>query len=103
MAKFEEDGWLREWYDMTKARSFVEFKRVLSPLNMLFGNVMYADRQGNTFYLYNAAVPRRDPSFDWTKVVGQTPAEECWHVNQRSRIANNFHAGRYHECAQPQK
>ncbi len=79
MAKFEDDGWLREWYEMTKARSLAELKRAMAPLNMLFGNVMYADRQGNTFYLYNGAVPRRDPRFDWSKPVdGSDPATE-WH------------------------
>ncbi len=77
MAKFESDGWLREWYDMTKAKSLLALKRAMAPLNMLFGNVMYADRQGNTWYLYNGAVPRRDPRFDWTKPVdGSDPATE---------------------------
>jgi acyl-homoserine-lactone acylase len=77
MAKFDADGWLREWYDMTRAATLAEFKAALRPLNMLFGNVMYADREGNTYYLYNAAVPRRDPRFDWTKVLdGSDPATE---------------------------
>ncbi|HEX8734368.1 MAG TPA: penicillin acylase family protein [Pyrinomonadaceae bacterium] len=77
MAKFESDGWLREWYLMTKAKSLGELKRAIAPLNMLFGNIMYADRQGNTFYIYNGAVPRRDPRFDWTKPVdGSDPATE---------------------------
>lgn len=77
MAKFESDGWLREWYDMTNAKSLAALKRAMAPLNMLFGNVMYADRQGNTWYLYNGAVPRRDPRFDWTKPVdGSDPATE---------------------------
>jgi acyl-homoserine-lactone acylase len=77
MAKFESDGWLREWYDMTRAKSLDALKRAMAPLNMLFGNVMYADRQGNTWYLYNGAVPRRDPRFDWTKPVdGSDPATE---------------------------
>jgi acyl-homoserine-lactone acylase len=77
MAKFEDDGWLREWYEMTRAKSLDELKRAMSPLNMLFGNVMYADRQGNTFYLYNGAVPRRNPRFDWRKPVdGSDPATE---------------------------
>ena len=77
MAKFESDGWLREWYDMTRAKSLAALKRAMTPLNMLFGNVMYADRQGNTWYLYNGAVPRRDPRFDWTKPVdGSDPATE---------------------------
>jgi acyl-homoserine-lactone acylase len=77
MAKFESDGWLREWYDMTRAKSLVEIKRAMAPLNMLFGNMMYADRQGNTWYLYNGAIPKRDPRFDWTKPLdGSDPATE---------------------------
>ncbi len=77
MAKFESDGWLREWYDMTRAKSLAELKRAIAPLNMLFGNVMYADRQGNTWYLYNGAVPKRDPRFDWQRPVdGSDPATE---------------------------
>jgi acyl-homoserine-lactone acylase len=62
---------------MTRAKSLDELKRAMAPLNMLFGNVMYADRQGNTFYLYNGAVPRRNQRFDWTKPVdGSDPATE---------------------------
>ena len=77
MAKLESDGWLREWYDMTKANSLAALKRAIAPLNMLFGNIMYADRQGNTFYIYNGAVPRRDPRFDWTKPLdGSDPATD---------------------------
>jgi acyl-homoserine-lactone acylase len=77
MAKFESDGWLREWYLMTRATSLDALKKAMAPLNMLFGNVMYADRQGNTYYLYNGAVPRRDPRFDWRKAVdGSDPATE---------------------------
>ena len=77
MAKFEADGWLREWYEMTTARTLVELKAALQPQNMLFGNVMSADRGGNIYYLYNGAVPRRDPQFDWTKPVdGSNPATE---------------------------
>jgi len=77
MARFEEDGWLREWYEMTRARNLVQFKAALKPQKMLFGNVMYADTQGNIYYLYNGAVPRRDPKFDWTKPLdGSDPATE---------------------------
>ena len=77
MAKSESDGWLREWYDMTRANSLAALKQAVTPLNMNFGNIMYADRQGNTWYLYNGAVPKRDPRFDWTKPVdGSDPATE---------------------------
>src|SRR5581483_9965018 len=79
IAHLADDGWLAEWYAMTKAHNLREFKSAIRPLAMLFGNVMYADRDGNTFYIYNGAVPRRDPRFDWTKPVdGSDPATE-WH------------------------
>jgi penicillin amidase len=77
MAKFDADGWLREWYDMTRATSLSAMKAAMSPLNMNFGNMMYADRQGNTWYLYNGSIPRRDPRFDWSKPLdGSDPATE---------------------------
>src|SRR4030095_722592 len=61
MAKLEADGWLAQWYDMTRANSLDALNRAMAPLNILFGNVVYAGRQVNTWYLYNGAVPRRDP------------------------------------------
>jgi len=77
MAKLEGDGWLMEWYNMTHARNVAELERAMRPLNMLFGNVMAADAQGNTWYLYNGAVPVRKPRFDWSGVVdGSDPATE---------------------------
>lgn len=77
MAKLEADGWLREWYRMTRATSLAEFKDAMRPLEMQFGNAMYADREGNTFYVYNGAVPRRDPAIDWSGPVdGSDPRTE---------------------------
>jgi penicillin amidase len=77
MAKLQADGWLEEWYNMTHARNVAELKRAMQPLNMLFGNVMAADAQGNTWYLYNGAVPVRDPRFDFSGVIdGSDPATE---------------------------
>jgi acyl-homoserine-lactone acylase len=77
LAKIEDEGWLAEWYDMTRARDIPELKRAMRPLDMLFGNVMAADRWGNTWYMYNAAVPRRDPRFNWSVPVdGSDPATE---------------------------
>ena len=77
MAKLDADGWLGEWYAMTRSRRVSELKEAMRPLNMLFGNVMAADADGNTFYLYNSAVPVRDPRFDWSGPVdGTDPATE---------------------------
>ena len=62
---------------MNKARNLKEFKQALSDCALICWNVMYADREGNIFYVYNGAVPKRDPRFDWTKPVdGSNPQTE---------------------------
>jgi acyl-homoserine lactone acylase PvdQ len=77
MAHLADDGWLGEWYAMTRARNVRELRVAMQPLAMLFGNVMAADNTGHTWYLYNGAVPRRDPRFDWSGAVdGSDPATE---------------------------
>ncbi len=78
MARFESDGWLAEWYAMTRARNLAEFQAAMRPMNMLFGNAMFADRDGDTFYVYNGAVPRRDPSFDWSRPVDGSDPQTEW-------------------------
>jgi penicillin amidase len=78
MAKFEEPGWLAQWYAMSRATTLEEFKAAVSPLDMLFGNYLYADEAGNIYYVYNAAVPRRDPQFDWTAPVDGSDPQTEW-------------------------
>jgi acyl-homoserine-lactone acylase len=77
LAKIEEGGLLDQWYEMATARSLPEFKKAMSRLALPMFNVVYADREGNIFYLYNGAIPRRSTKFDWTKPVdGSTPDTE---------------------------
>ena len=92
MAKLAADGWLVEWYNMTRARSTAELKRAMLPLNMLFGNVMAADAGGNTWYLYNSAVPVRDAQFDWSGVVDGSDPRTEWRgfhtIDQLPQLTN---------------
>ena len=78
IAKYGEPGWLDEWYNMTKAQNLQQFKKAVSKLDMLFGNYLYADKTGNIFYVYNACVPIRDASFDWSKPVDGTTSATEW-------------------------
>ena len=79
LAKFEEGGQMEEWYAMSRAHNLAEFKQAMSAVAVPMFNTMYADRSGNIYYVYNGAVPKRDPKFDWLKPVdGSTPATE-WH------------------------
>ncbi len=96
-AKFEEGGQLDEWYAMGKARNLAEFKQAMSSLAVPMFNTMYADRDGNIFYIYNGAVPRRSTKFNWLKPVDGSSTETEWQgyhamadLPQLSNPASNF-------------
>ncbi|MEX2114210.1 MAG: penicillin acylase family protein [Pirellulales bacterium] len=77
IAKLAEGSRLRQALKMTKAKNFIEWRAAMAELDLQMFNTCYADRDGNIFYVYNAAVPLRDPSFDWTKPVdGSNPKTE---------------------------
>ena len=78
MARFNADGWLGEWYAMTRARTVAELKTALAPRAMLFGNVMAADTAGETYYVYNGAIPKRDSRFDWRNPVEGSDTTTEW-------------------------
>jgi penicillin amidase len=78
LAKLEEGGLIDEWYTMGKARSLAEFKAAMSRLAIPMFNTVYADREGNIFYVYNAAVPRRPAKLDWTKPLDGSSPESEW-------------------------
>ena len=78
LAKLEEGGIFDEMYEMGKARSFAEFKKAMARLALPYMNTIYADRAGNIFYVYNAAVPRRSTKFDWTKPLDGSKPETEW-------------------------
>lgn len=82
MARLEEGGVLRQMYEKARARNLEQFKAALQypAYNM---NWVYADRDGNIFYTYTGAIPRRDDSIDWTRPVdGSDPGTEWkgWHT-----------------------
>ena len=78
LAKLEEGGWLDQWYEMNRARSLAEFKEALRRGAIPYMNITYADRDGNIFYVYNGAVPRRSTKFDWSRPVDGSDPETEW-------------------------
>ena len=76
-ATFDQPGWLDQWYNMQRASNIDEFTKAIEPLRMNFGNIMYADRAANIWYIYNGSIPIRNEGFDWDKAVdGSDPATD---------------------------
>lgn len=68
---------LRQSLQMMKARNLAEFRTALANMQILYMNVLYADCDGNTAFVYTGRVPRRNPAFDWSQSVdGNDPATE---------------------------
>jgi acyl-homoserine lactone acylase PvdQ len=78
LAKLVEGGAIDEAYAMGRAKSVAEFKAAMQPCNYPMFNTVAADTGGNIFYVYNGAVPRRSPKFDWTKPVDGSNPETEW-------------------------
>jgi penicillin amidase len=78
LSRLEEGGMVEQWYEMSRARNLVEFKAAMSRTAVPMFNAAYADRDGNIFYIYNGAVPKRSTSFDWTKPVDGSNPETEW-------------------------
>jgi acyl-homoserine-lactone acylase len=101
MARFEDGGQLEQRYAMLRATDLTEFKAALGQLASPMFNTMYADDQGNIFYAYYGAVPRRNPDFDWTQPVdGSNPATEWqgYHPLEELPTLTNPEAGYLQNC-----
>jgi acyl-homoserine-lactone acylase len=77
MAMYTEGGQLQQRYLMTKARDLKEFKEAMARASVPMFNTMYADRDGNIWYCYYGAVPRRDLKYKWSEPLdGSDPGTE---------------------------
>ncbi|MGH8225849.1 MAG: penicillin acylase family protein [Gammaproteobacteria bacterium] len=79
LAKLKQGGWNDQIYAMIRSHSFKQFKQAESRLDIPYMNLMYADDKGNIWYVYNGAVPKRDPSFDYSKPVDGSNPRTTWH------------------------
>ena len=101
ISRLAEGSRLRQALKMTKAKTFAEWRAAMGELNLQMFNTCYADRDGNIFYVYNAHVPRRDPSFDWTRPVdGSNPRTEWQGLHPFDDLPQilNPHSGYVQTC-----
>jgi len=76
----DRPGMLEEWWDMSRATNFKTFEAALKRLQIPMFNVIYADRRGHIFYLFNGLVPRR-PKGDfayWQGIVPGNTSATLW-------------------------
>jgi len=68
---------LTQSYLRTKAKNYKQFTQTMELRTNSSNNTVYADGDGNIAYFHGNFVPKRDPSFNWSKPVdGSNPATE---------------------------
>ena len=80
MPGFDRPFGMVQWWKMGNARNLDEFKSALKEVQIPFFNIMYADRAGNIFYMFNGQVPRRKTGNfgEWQGLVDGTTSEHIW-------------------------
>lgn len=69
---------MEQWYNMNKARNIQEFKKALAPRDIPSTNIVYADKEGNIFYVSNARIPNRKPQYNWKAVLPGNTSATLW-------------------------
>ncbi len=68
---------LTQSYTRTKATNYKTYRDTMELHTNTSNNTVFADAEGNIAFFYSNFVPKRDPSFNWTKPVdGSNPATE---------------------------
>jgi acyl-homoserine-lactone acylase len=67
-----------QYYKMNKATNFDEFKAALNMNSHSMFNLVYADKDGNVYYLCNGMLPKRNENYDFTKVLKGNTSKNLW-------------------------
>lgn len=78
VAKLMEAFPARQHLNMVRARNLDEFRAAMAPLDLVLFNTVYADREGHIYFVYNGAVPVRDPQFDWHGTLDGNDPRTMW-------------------------
>ena len=70
---------LEQSYLRTKAGNYKEYSRTMELQANSSNNTVFADADGDIAYWHGNFIPRRDPSFDFTKPVDGSNPETDWH------------------------
>lgn len=71
-------GFIEEWFQMDKARNYNEFMKALEMQRISNQHIIYADDQDNIFFLNNGLFPKRNPGYDWKKVLPGDTSATLW-------------------------
>jgi acyl-homoserine-lactone acylase len=67
-----------QFYYMNKAKTFNEFYSVMQMQGFPRFNCVYADKEGNLFYIDNGRVPKRVNDYNWAGILPGNTSKTLW-------------------------
>jgi acyl-homoserine-lactone acylase len=78
-------------YERTKTDGLASYKKNMEYHTNSSNNTVYADADGNIGFFHGNFIPKRDPTFDWTKPLdGSTSATEWQGIHSVDESINQF-------------
>jgi acyl-homoserine-lactone acylase len=80
MVGLDRPNMFLQWWRMINSNSFEDFEAALQMAQIPFWNVMYADKSGTIFYLFNGLVPKRtEVSWSyWDRIIPGGKSADIW-------------------------
>ncbi len=80
MVGLDRPNMFLQWWRMINSTNFNEFESALKMAQIPFWNVMYADKEGEIFYLFNGLVPKRsEDAWDyWDRIIPGGKSADVW-------------------------
>jgi acyl-homoserine-lactone acylase len=80
MVGLDRPNMFLQWWRMINSSNFNEFESALKMAQIPFWNVMYADKKGEIFYLFNGLVPKRneDAWSYWDRIIPGGKSADVW-------------------------
>lgn len=80
MVGLDRPNMFLQWWRMINSSNFNEFEDALKMAQIPFWNVMYADKEGEIFYLFNGLVPKRsEDSWEyWNRIIPGGKSADVW-------------------------
>lgn len=71
LSGFDRPFLVEQFNDMAKSTNLNEFQTAMKQLQLPLQNIIYADKNGDIFYLYNGIIPKRKEGnlSDWSKII----------------------------------
>lgn len=66
---YNEIRYAEQWWRLNKATNFEEFENTLKMQSFPMFNVLYADKEGNIFFLSDGHYPVRNPYLNWSGLL----------------------------------